>query len=127
MSGCGFFETDSFGECLDSVWRRMSVSTDESEINPNNAAICRGAQSLDYRWRLIARRSRIEQGRQESTPPSAKDKALIRKGGLAMTDAQGVVSPSLRGQFDALASTWDAEHGPASTAVRHALAWLHFN
>jgi choline dehydrogenase-like flavoprotein len=57
VSGCGFFETDSFSECLDSVWRRMSVSTDESEMNANNAAICRGAQSLDYRWSVIARNS----------------------------------------------------------------------
>lgn len=57
VSGCGFFETDSFSECLDAVWRRMSVSTDESEMNANNAAICRGAQSLDWRWSVIARNS----------------------------------------------------------------------
>ena len=54
-SGCSFFENDSFTECLDSVWRRIGASTDESEINENNNAICRGAQSLGYRWSVIAR------------------------------------------------------------------------
>src|SRR2546423_7002664 len=57
LSGCGFFSADSFTECLDSVWRRIGASTDESEINENNRAICRGAQSLGYRWSVIARNS----------------------------------------------------------------------
>ena len=57
VSGCGFFETDAFSECIDAVWRRIGVSTDESEMNENNSAICRGAQSLDYRWSVIARNS----------------------------------------------------------------------
>ena len=57
VSGCRFFATDAFTECLDAVWRRIGASTDESEINENNATICRGAQSLDYRWSLIARNS----------------------------------------------------------------------
>jgi choline dehydrogenase-like flavoprotein len=57
VSGCGFFETDAFSECLDAVWRRIGVSTDESEMNENNSAICRGAQALDYRWSVIARNS----------------------------------------------------------------------
>jgi len=54
-SGCDFFAADSFGECLDAVWRRVGASTDESEVNENNSAICRGAQSLGYRWNAIAR------------------------------------------------------------------------
>ena len=57
VSGCSFFAGDSFSECLDSVWRRIGASTDESEINENNSAICRGAQSLGYRWNTIARNS----------------------------------------------------------------------
>ena len=57
VSGCGFFETDAFSECIDAVWRRIGVSNDESEMNENNSAICRGAQSLDYRWSVIARNS----------------------------------------------------------------------
>jgi choline dehydrogenase-like flavoprotein len=57
VSGCGFFETEAFSECIDSVWRRIGVSTDESEMNENNSAISRGAQSLDYRWSVIARNS----------------------------------------------------------------------
>ena len=56
-SGCGFFASDWFADCLDSVWRRIGASTDESEINENNSAICRGAKSLDYRWSVIARNS----------------------------------------------------------------------
>ena len=57
LSGCSFFTADSFTECLDAVWRRIGVATDESEINPNNDAICRGARSLGYRWSVIARNS----------------------------------------------------------------------
>ncbi|HEY1951362.1 MAG TPA: GMC family oxidoreductase, partial [Gemmatimonadaceae bacterium] len=57
LSGCDFFTEDAFTESLDAVWRRIGASTDESEINENNDTICRGAQSLDYRWSVIARNS----------------------------------------------------------------------
>ncbi|MDP9201006.1 MAG: GMC family oxidoreductase [Gemmatimonadota bacterium] len=57
VSGCSFLTSDSFTESLDAVWRRIGASTDESEINENNHAICRGAKSLGYRWSLIARNS----------------------------------------------------------------------
>ncbi|MEP6857255.1 MAG: GMC family oxidoreductase N-terminal domain-containing protein [Gemmatimonadales bacterium] len=57
VSGCSFFASESFSESLDSVWRRIGASTDESEINENNNAICRGAKSLGYRWSVIARNS----------------------------------------------------------------------
>src|SRR6185503_8103860 len=36
---------------------RVGASTDESEMNENNSAICRGAQSLGWRWNAIARNS----------------------------------------------------------------------
>jgi choline dehydrogenase-like flavoprotein len=55
LSGLSFFEADSFTESLDAVWRRIAASTDESEINENNSAICRGAKSLGYSWNVIAR------------------------------------------------------------------------
>ena len=57
VSGCGFFEADAFTECLDAVWRRLAVSTDESEVNETNATICRAAQTLDYSWSTIPRNS----------------------------------------------------------------------
>src|SRR5690348_7701754 len=57
LSGCSFFETDAFTECLDAVWRRIGASTDESEMNESNATICRAAQKLDYQWNTIARNS----------------------------------------------------------------------
>ena len=57
LSGCSFFSAESFTESLDAVWRRIGVSTDESEVNENNAAICRGAKSLGYKWSTIARNS----------------------------------------------------------------------
>ncbi len=57
LSGCAFFEADSFSESLDAVWRRIGASTDESEINENNSAIRRGAKSLGYSWNVIARNS----------------------------------------------------------------------
>jgi choline dehydrogenase-like flavoprotein len=57
LSGCSFFSGESFSECLDAVWRRIGASTDESEINENNSALRRGAQSLGYRWNMIARNS----------------------------------------------------------------------
>lgn len=56
-SGCDFFAGDPFTQSLDSVWRRIAASTDESEVNENNSAICRGAKSLGYRWSQIARNS----------------------------------------------------------------------
>ncbi|MDP9206424.1 MAG: GMC family oxidoreductase [Gemmatimonadota bacterium] len=56
-SGCNFFISDAFTESLDAVWRRIAASTDESEINESNSAICRGAKSLGYRWSVIARNS----------------------------------------------------------------------
>ncbi|HMF87313.1 MAG TPA: GMC family oxidoreductase [Gemmatimonadaceae bacterium] len=57
VSGCSFFTSDSFTESLDAVWRRIGASTDESEINENNNAICRGAKALGYSWDAIARNS----------------------------------------------------------------------
>ena len=57
LSGCTFFTSDAFSESLDDVWRRIRVSTDESEINETNNAICLGAKSLDYRWSVIPRNS----------------------------------------------------------------------
>ena len=56
-SGCDFFAGDQFTESIDAVWRRIGASTDESEVNENNSAICRGAKSLGYRWSQIARNS----------------------------------------------------------------------
>jgi choline dehydrogenase-like flavoprotein len=57
LSGCSFFTSNAFTESLDEVWRRIGVSTDESEINETNNAICLGAKSLDYRWSVIPRNS----------------------------------------------------------------------
>ncbi len=57
VSGCSHFTAASFAESLDAVWRRIGASTDESEINENNNAICRGAQSLGYKWSVTPRNS----------------------------------------------------------------------
>src|SRR2546423_3168624 len=57
ISGCSLFTSEAFSESLDAVWRRIGASTDESEINENNKAICRGSQSLGYSWSVIARNS----------------------------------------------------------------------
>jgi len=57
VSGCTLFTGERFTESLDAVWRRIGASTDESEINENNNAIGRGAQSLGYNWSVIARNS----------------------------------------------------------------------
>ena len=57
VSGCSFFTSDSFTESLDAVWQRIGASTDESEVNENNNAICRGAKALGFHWDLIARNS----------------------------------------------------------------------
>jgi choline dehydrogenase-like flavoprotein len=57
VSGCSFFASDAFTESLDAVWRRIAASTDESEINENNNAICRGAKALGYHWDVIPRNS----------------------------------------------------------------------
>ncbi len=57
VSGCSLFAGEAFTESLDAIWRRIGASTDESEVNENNSAICRGAQSLGLNWSVIARNS----------------------------------------------------------------------
>src|SRR5207237_4298900 len=57
FSGCSLSAGNSFMDGLVASWLRIGASTDESEINECNSAICRGAQSLGYRWSVIARNS----------------------------------------------------------------------
>ena len=56
-SGCGVFVNARFTQALDAVWARLDVSTDESIVNANNAAIQRGCEALGYSWSAIARNS----------------------------------------------------------------------
>jgi choline dehydrogenase-like flavoprotein len=56
-SGCGVFAGDRFTRATDAVWSRLSVSTDESIVNSNNAPIQRGCDALGYSWSHIARNS----------------------------------------------------------------------
>jgi len=57
-SGCEWFASDRFTRALDAVEARLSVSTAESEVNPNNAPIRLGCEALGYAWRLIPRNAR---------------------------------------------------------------------
>jgi choline dehydrogenase-like flavoprotein len=57
-SGIDLFVDDRFSAALDSVWRRVSASTAESDVNANNAPIRDGCAALDYEWAPIARNSR---------------------------------------------------------------------
>lgn len=57
-SGIDLFIGDRFSAALDSVWRRVSASTDESDVNANNAPIRDGCAALDYEWSPIARNAR---------------------------------------------------------------------
>jgi len=56
-SGCEHFAGDSFGASLDAVCERLAVSTTESAVNANNAALRDGCHSLGYDWSLIPRNS----------------------------------------------------------------------
>jgi choline dehydrogenase-like flavoprotein len=56
-SGCDWFAAERFTRALDVVWQRSGVSTDESSVNENNAALRRGCESLGYSWSMIARNS----------------------------------------------------------------------
>ncbi len=38
-----------FSECVDYVWGRLRVNTDESQLNQNNDVLVRGCESLGYR------------------------------------------------------------------------------
>ncbi len=58
LSGCDHFVGASFTASLDAVWNRIGASPAESQINPNNDVIRRGAKALGYRWSVIARNSR---------------------------------------------------------------------
>jgi choline dehydrogenase-like flavoprotein len=57
-SGCGLFTSDRFTRALDLAAIRLGASPDESEVNPNNAAIRRGCESLGYDWSVTARNAR---------------------------------------------------------------------
>ncbi len=57
-SGCELFTSDRFTRALDMVALRLGVSTDESEVNANNAAIRRGCEALGYQWSLCERNAR---------------------------------------------------------------------
>jgi choline dehydrogenase-like flavoprotein len=57
-SGIDLFVGDRFSAALDAVWRRVSASTDESDVNANNTPIRDGCAALDYEWAPIARNAR---------------------------------------------------------------------
>ncbi len=57
-SGCGQFAADSFTRSLDSVCERLHVGIAESIVNPNNAVLQRGCESLGYDWAVTPRNSR---------------------------------------------------------------------
>ena len=55
ISGCGHFVNRSFDESLDRVTDRLRVSTEESDVNANNAVLRRGCERLGLRHSLIPR------------------------------------------------------------------------
>src|SRR4029077_18598919 len=57
-SGCGLFTSDRFSRALDLAAIRLGASSDESEVNPNNAVIRRGCESLGYDWSVTERNAR---------------------------------------------------------------------
>jgi choline dehydrogenase-like flavoprotein len=57
-SGCELFTSERFTKALDMVSVRLGVSTDESDVNANNAAIRRGCEALGYDWRVTERNAR---------------------------------------------------------------------
>ncbi len=57
-SGCAHFTEASFTDSFAAVEARLSIGTSESLVNPNNAALQRGCETLDYRWSPIARNAR---------------------------------------------------------------------
>ncbi len=57
-SGCGLFTSERFSRALDVAAIRLGASVDESKVNPNNAAIRRGCESLGYDWSVTERNAR---------------------------------------------------------------------
>ena len=57
-SKCELFTSERFTQALDHVCRRLGVSSDESDVNPNNEPIRRGCEALGYAWEVIERNSR---------------------------------------------------------------------
>lgn len=57
-SGCGLFTSDRFTRALDLAAIRLGASSDESQVNANNAAIRRGCESLGYDWSVTERNAR---------------------------------------------------------------------
>jgi choline dehydrogenase-like flavoprotein len=54
-SGSDLFRSDEFSQALDAVSARIGVSTDESDVNGNNARLERGCASLGFDFARIAR------------------------------------------------------------------------
>ena len=54
-SGCPHFTAASFTHSLEAVMARLSVTTAESVLNPNNAVLLQGAARLGYHWTHIPR------------------------------------------------------------------------
>jgi choline dehydrogenase-like flavoprotein len=57
LSGVEYFGDDSFTTSLDAVCARLAVSTDESDVNANNAVLRDGCARLGYDWSTIPRNS----------------------------------------------------------------------
>lgn len=57
-SGCGHFTSRSFSSAFDEVCERLSVGTEESEVNVNNDTLRRGAAALGLSWKTISRNAR---------------------------------------------------------------------
>ena len=57
QSGCAVFTSDRFSRALAAVMRRLSVSTNESVVNENNARLRRGCEALGYKTSPVARNS----------------------------------------------------------------------
>lgn len=57
LSGAEHFAAESFTHSLDEVCSRLSVSTFESKVNANNAALRDGCTKLSYDWSSIPRNS----------------------------------------------------------------------
>jgi choline dehydrogenase-like flavoprotein len=57
LSGVEHFVGDSFTRSLDEICSRLAVSTDESEVNANNAALRDGCAKLGLDWSTIPRNS----------------------------------------------------------------------
>ena len=131
-SGCGLFTSDQFTRALDVASIRLGASTDESEVNANNATIRRGCEALGYDWSVTERNARgcdtaqcgycvfgCRAGGKQSTVVTYLQTVPRGRRSMIVTDCRAERLIIERNRVEGvIAKTMDASGAPITTEIR---------